>query len=112
MNLDTIKNFLKENFIIDDITKTDVVNENFKYYLDSICNNGSFYKYCCERKLFHDKNFMKKIQRNIIKHDFMFNDEDLDDIVFIYNWFITNKIRKLLKNDVQFFIHIFNEMEL
>jgi hypothetical protein len=112
MNLDTIRNFLKENFIIDDIKKTDVVHENFKHYLHNICNNGSFYRYCCEQKLFHDQNFMKKIQKNIIKHDFIFNDEDLDDIVFIYNWFITNKIRKLLKKDVQFFIHIFNEIEL
>ena len=52
------------------------------------------------------------LKKKIIRNDVLFKEEELDDNIYIYNWFLKDKLRYYLKHDFQFFIEIAKEINL
>ena len=52
------------------------------------------------------------IKKKIIRNDVLFKEEELDDDIYIYNWFLKDRLGHYLKHDFQFFIDIAKEINL
>ena len=58
------------------------------------------------------QSFTMDIKKKIIRNDVLFKEEELDDDIYIYNWFLKDRLGHYLKHDFQFFIDIAKEINL
>jgi hypothetical protein len=75
-------------------------------------NDESFYMFCLQNKYLENTFCTTDIKKKIIRNNVFFNEEELDDNAYIYNWFLTDTLHYYLKNDFPFFIDIANEINL
>lgn len=109
-----IKQFIMNNLIMSDIKTTDILNKNHNFlsFIYSMGNDESFYNFCFQNKYLENNFCMMDIKKKIVRNDMFFKEEDLDDHVYIYNWFLKDRLHHYLKHDFKFFIEIAKEINL
>lgn len=130
MNCENIEKYIKECFLSDGIHRKDVytdvyevvtvynekcleyhVKDSFKDYIFRICSDGSFFEFCCNKTEHPVGEAIESIQEEIMNNHEISEYEDLDNMDFIYNWYLTERIRHYLNNGFDFFIDILNDIE-
>lgn len=130
MNYENIKKYIKECFLSDGIQRKDVytdvyevvtvynekyleyhVKDSFRDYIFHICTDGSFFEFCCDQTENCIGEALESIQEKIIHSDEPMEYEDLDNVEFIYNWYLTDRIKSCLKDGFHFFIDILDDIE-
>lgn len=128
MNYENIEKYIKECFINDGIKNEDVytnkyevknfynekqmeynVKQSFKDYIFSICYDGSFYDFCSNQKENCIGESVESIQEEIMNSDDDYN--DINNMDYIYNWYITDRLSSCLNDDFNFFIDILKDIE-
>ena len=109
-----VKQFVITNLIMSDIRTADILNKNrnFLSFLNSMGNDESFYNFCFQNKYLEPSLCTMDIKKKIIRNDVLFKEEELDDDIYIYNWFLKDRLGHYLKHDFQFFIDIAKEINL
>lgn len=122
MNKENVKKFVKRMFLIDGIKTSDAyikvgkkyyIQEDFKNYLNdlSLSNSDSFLNFCKERFEFENSKSLDNLRKKIIRKDILLEEENLDNLSFLYNWYLKDSLQKLLRDDFNFFIKIVKENE-
>lgn len=132
MNYETIEKYLKECFLSDGIKKEDLytksyvvtdfhneklmeynVKEKFKDYIYGLCEN--FYDFCCENNITENEETIEEIKKEILSSDtpVSYGDDydDLENIDFIYHWYITDRLGSCFHDDFDFFVNIINDIQ-
>ena len=130
MNYENIKKYIKECFLSDGIQRKDVytdvyevvtvynekyleyhVKDSFKDYIFHICTDGSFFEFCCNQTEHPVGEAIESIQEEIMNNHEISEYEDLDNMDFIYNWYLTDRIKSCFNDGFDFFIDILNDIE-
>ena len=109
-----VKQFIINNLVMSDIKTADILNKNHNFlsFIDSMGNDESFYNFCFQNKYLENNFCTMDIKRKIVRNDMFFNEEDLNDHVYLSNWFLKDRLRHYLKHDFQFFVEIAKEINL
>lgn len=122
MNQKNVKEFVKRIFLTDGIKAVDVyikvgkkyyVQDDFKNYLNdlSLSSSDSFLNFCKERLEFENSKNLDNLKKKIIRKDIFVEEENLDNLTFLYNWYLKDTLQKLLRDDFNFFVEIVKENE-
>lgn len=122
MNQKNVKEFVKRIFLTDGIKAVDVyikvgkkyyVLDDFKNYLNdlSLSSSDSFLNFCKERLEFENSKNLDNLKKKIIRKDIFVEEENLDNLTFLYNWYLKDTLQKLLRDDFNFFVEIVKENE-
>lgn len=130
MNWENIEKYIKESFFDDEIKREDVytgweevvdfhnekyaafnVKHDFYEYIHSICDEGCFYDFCRHQTENCTGETIESIKEQIIDGEDPYEDEDLDNMGFIYNWYLRNEMRSTFNGGFDFFVEILDEIE-
>jgi hypothetical protein len=128
MNHHNIKQYLKEcfkqDFILEEQMYTDRFEDTdfyenpiicydttdfFMEYIQSICENVNFYRYCRLLRRTDSSNF-HEIVREIECNEVNYNERDLKDKNYVYNWFFRNRVQFFLSKQFDFLLNIVREV--
>lgn len=130
MNIDNIKSFLKESFIEDGIQKNDIysyikksinsfheeeydyeVKKEFEDYINSLCNRSFFYEYSKNLNIKDDDEDIDDIRKEIEYENIIQDDlDDIDELNLVYDWYLNDRIKFFLKEDINFFLDILDDI--
>lgn len=130
MNWENIEKYIKESFVDDEIKREDIytrweevvdfhnekyaefsVKLDFYKYIHSLCVDGNFYDFCRRQTENCTGETIESIKEQIIDGEDPYEDEDLDNIGFIYDCYLRNEMRSTFKDGFDFFAEIINEIE-
>ena len=87
------------------------VKESFKDYIYGISEN--FYDFCCENNMTKDKEMIERIKKEILNSDTPLSyDDDLENMDFIYHWYIKDRLGSCFHDDFNFFNNIINDIHI
>ena len=87
------------------------VKEDFYEYIYSLCADGGFYDFCRRQTENCTGETIESIQEDIINSDDPYEDEDLDNMDFIYDWYLMDRMRFTFNGGFNFFSEILNEIK-
>lgn len=130
MNYENIEKYIKESFLSDGIKRQDVytkmdevvdfhnekyaefdVKDDFHEYIYSLCTDGGFFDFCQHQTEKSTGETIESIQEEIISSGDPYEDEDLDNIDFIYDWYLMDRLRSCFSGGFDFFVDILDEVE-
>lgn len=129
MNIENIQSLLKESFKKDGIKKENIyisvkksinsfneeeydfeLNEQFKEYINDLCNRTFFYQYSKNFRIKDDDEDIDDIKKEIEYDNENISKEELDELDIIYDWYLNDRINFFLKEDINFFLDILDDI--
>ena len=129
MNSKAIEILFRENFKRDGIKRSDVfttfqikpnnvieydLNNDFVEYVNKVVRNlPSFYEYCKEvlqKDKLDEMELVKRTIKEIRKSCTIFDENDLEDSDFVYDWYLESRVECLLCEDIDFFFDILDSL--
>ena len=130
MNNKNVKKYITERFVSDGIKRKDVytkgnevvdfhnekysefdVKDDFYEYIYSLCTDGCFYDFCQTQTEKCTGETIESIQEEIINSEDPYEDDDLDNTGFIYDWYLMDQMRTSFNGGFDFFVDILDEIE-
>ena len=130
MNSENIEKYIKECFLSHGIKREDVyttmkdvvdfhnekysefdVKDDFYEYIYSLCTDGCFYDFCQHQTEKCTGETIESIQEKIIHSGDPYEDDDLDNMGFIYDWYLMDRMRTSFNGGFDFFVYILDEID-
>lgn len=123
MNKNNVRKFCSEYFTNHNVNPNDIfhyyeyngeykIKRSFLEEMVTMIDETNFYEYCLQDSNFdkvnqadREKFIIKEIRKCV---DTVYDENDLEDCDFIYNWYFKRRIQYSILHDVEFFIDIFS----